>query len=84
MSEENIHCDRRAWSRQLDGCVERWELCAFNNLCRDKYRRLDMDWTYNDYPLLEQADLDQALDWACQSGVSAQIVSITGKARLEQ
>jgi pyruvate formate lyase activating enzyme len=26
-------------SDHLDGCVERWELCAFNNLCRDQYTR---------------------------------------------
>jgi pyruvate formate lyase activating enzyme len=68
---------------ELDGCVDRWELCAFNNLCRDKYRRLDMPWAYVDTPLLGQADLDQALDWACRSGLSPQIVSVTGKARLE-
>ena len=53
-----------AFVTELEDAVERWELCAFNNLCRDKYRRLDMDWAYNDYPLLEQADLEQAGEWA--------------------
>jgi pyruvate formate lyase activating enzyme len=60
LSEENILSIGK-FIAQLDGCVERWELCAFNNLCRDKYRRLDMVWTYEDYPLLEQAELDQRL-----------------------
>ncbi|MDR2186269.1 MAG: glycyl-radical enzyme activating protein [Treponema sp.] len=30
------------------GLPERWELCSFNNLCRDKYKRLDRDWAYKD------------------------------------
>ncbi|MDR2090833.1 MAG: glycyl-radical enzyme activating protein [Clostridiales bacterium] len=28
------------------GLPEKWELCAFNNLCRDKYERLDREWEY--------------------------------------
>jgi pyruvate formate lyase activating enzyme len=82
LTQENISAIGRLVA-ELDGSIERWELCAFNNLCRDKYRRLDMAWAYGDYPLLEQARLDQALDWAYHSGVSPQIVLVTGKARLE-
>ena len=41
----------------LDGSVERWELCAFNNLCRDKYTRLGLDWAYARTPLLTAAEL---------------------------
>ncbi|MDR3216242.1 MAG: glycyl-radical enzyme activating protein [Clostridiaceae bacterium] len=29
-----------------NGLPERWELCTFNNLCKDKYTRLDLDWEY--------------------------------------
>lgn len=32
-------------------CVERWELCAFNNLCRDKYDRLGIEWEFYNSPL---------------------------------
>jgi pyruvate formate lyase activating enzyme len=28
------------------GAPVKWELCAFNNLCRDKYERLDIEWFY--------------------------------------
>jgi pyruvate formate lyase activating enzyme len=28
------------------GPPEKWELCSFNNLCRDKYERMDLDWPY--------------------------------------
>ena len=82
LSEENISAIG-SFMAGLDGCVERWELCAFNNLCRDKYRRLDMAWAYGNDPLLAQAELEQALEWACGSGVNPQIVSVTGKARSE-
>ncbi|MDR3294003.1 MAG: glycyl-radical enzyme activating protein [Clostridiales bacterium] len=30
------------------GQPERWELCTFNNLCRDKYERLDLTWAYQE------------------------------------
>ena len=54
--------------QELGSAVQRWELCAFNNLCRDKYRRLDLDWPYQETPLLQQADLEQAGEWARASG----------------
>ena len=42
---------------ELDGAVERWELCAFNNLCRDKYRRLGLDWKFASVPLISKQEL---------------------------
>jgi pyruvate formate lyase activating enzyme len=43
---ENVAGIGRFIAGQMDGAVARWELCAFNNLCRDKYRRLGMAWDY--------------------------------------
>ena len=60
------------------GVVERWELCAFNNLCRDKYRRLGMAWHFGDTPLLTSAELEQFAAYARQSGVDPGIVIATG------
>lgn len=62
------------------GFVERWELCAFNNLCRDKYRRLDMAWRFDDTPLLTSAERDRFVTFARQSGVDPGIVIATGAA----
>ena len=42
----------------LADSVERWELCAFNNLCRDKYDRLGMEWQFAETPLMTKAELD--------------------------
>jgi pyruvate formate lyase activating enzyme len=68
-------------ARHLDGLVERWELCAFNNLCRDKYRRLGLDWCFGDTPLLSAAELNEFEAWARQSGVEPGIVVATGATR---
>ncbi len=67
----------------LNGAVERWELCAFNNLCRDKYDRLGMDWDFAGTPLLTRAELEQVGRWASTSGFDPQRVFVTGAARVE-
>ncbi len=58
-SEENI----RAIGARINaiGTAERWELCAFNNLCSDKYKRLDIDWTFNETPLVSKQHMDRLL-----------------------
>jgi pyruvate formate lyase activating enzyme len=63
--------------------LDRWELCAFNNLCREKYRRLEMDWGYQNTPLLSRSGLEQIAEWARSSGVDPQRVFVTGAARVE-
>jgi pyruvate formate lyase activating enzyme len=67
-----------AFLTALPGPVARWELCAFNNLCRDKYRRLDMQWDYDQTPLLTRTELDAFAQVARSSGVDASIVHATG------
>lgn len=71
-------------AHHLDGNVARWELCAFNNLCRDKYRRLGMTWEYANTPLLTQQSLMELADCARTSGVDPSIVMATGATRLEE
>ena len=63
--------------------VERWELCAFNNLCRDKYTRLGLEWQFAATPLLSRSELDQAGESARASGFDPQRVFVTGAARLK-
>jgi pyruvate formate lyase activating enzyme len=74
-----------AWiAGHLYGAVERWELCAFNNLCRDQYLRLDIDWAYADTPLMSRGSLDALADDARASGVDPGLVTVTGAAREER
>ncbi len=67
---------------QLEDTVARWELPAFNNLCRDKYRRLGMEWAYADTPLLTQGEIDQFEAWAQKAGLPPERVMATGVARV--
>ncbi len=51
-SEENLQAIGRYLADTLNGSISRWELCAFNNLCRDQYKRLGMEWAYAQTPLM--------------------------------
>lgn len=65
----------------FNGSLERWELCAFNNLCRDKYRRLGLEWKFENEPLMSQAELDKCAAWAKESGIDQALVVPTGAVR---
>lgn len=64
----------------LDGAVARWELCAFNNLCREQYRRLGRGWAYADVPLMTRGELDGLARVARGSGVDPAVIAVTGAA----
>lgn len=59
-SPQNIAGIGRFIAQHMEHAVERWELCAFNNLCRDKYGRLGLSWRYEKAGLMKRADM-QAL-----------------------
>ena len=65
----------------MDGVPERWELCAFNNLCRDQYTRLGREWEYAMTPLMSPDELEAMAAAARSSGVDPRIVAVTGAAR---
>lgn len=73
-----------AFLTEFEDVIERWELCAFNNLCHDKYARLGMHWEYADRPLMTQAELNECQTWARTIYRKPQIVNVTGAARSEQ
>lgn len=79
---ENLLQIGRFIREHLNGTVERWELCAFNNLCRDKYERLDLAWAYADRPLLSASELAACEETAKSSGVRPEIVMATGTTRV--
>ncbi|MGV8024978.1 MAG: glycyl-radical enzyme activating protein [Anaerolineaceae bacterium] len=83
-TKENIQAIANFMNQNLTDQVERWELCAFNNLCRDKYVRLGMDWEYHDQALMSREELDTCLQWAKQVYHKPNTVSVTGAARAEE
>lgn len=60
---------------------ERWELCAFNNLCADKYLRLGTQWKYENYGLFEEETMNHLVDIAKSSGVDEQTILWTGSVK---
>jgi len=80
---ENIRGIGGFIAAHLDGCVQRWELCAFNNLCQDKYRRLDMQWTFKEHALIDRKMMEHLADVAKAAGVDPAIVHWSGSTRME-
>ncbi|MFA6009184.1 MAG: glycyl-radical enzyme activating protein [Desulfobacteraceae bacterium] len=79
---ENIRAIGSFLASACHGQVARWELCAFNNLCRNKYDRLGRTWMYNDAPLLTAEAMEFLAETARQSGVDPDIVSWSGVTRM--
>ena len=65
-------------AKNLGDVVDRWELCSFNNLCRDKYKRLGLTWHFQDYALLTESVMEQITRVAKNSGVDPHIVHWSG------
>jgi len=82
--EDNIFRIGRFIAKNLGDIVNRWELCAFNNLCKDKYLRLGERWVLQDELLLQRESMEQFALLARESGVNPDIVVWTGSTRLEE
>ena len=83
-SRENILAIGGYLSDTLDGSVSRWELCAFNNLCRDQYMRLGLKWAYSQTPLMTAEELAQCERIAKTSGLNLKLILATGVTRATQ
>lgn len=46
-------------AEHLGNQVEKWELCAFNNLCEHKYEMLGWQWPYKGIPLMSRQEIDE-------------------------
>ena len=66
----------------LGDLVSRWELCSFNNLCRDKYIRLGLDWAFKDCELMSKGDMEALSEVAKNSGVNPDIVRWSGSTKI--
>jgi pyruvate formate lyase activating enzyme len=65
------------WAAQLT----RWELCAFNNLCRDQYRRLGLNWAYDRTPLMTAEEVAACETQARAAGATNLEIRATGATR---
>jgi pyruvate formate lyase activating enzyme len=81
-TDENLSAIGRYLAEQVDGTLTRWELCAFNNLCRDQYTRLGLEWVYARTPLMTREELERCEQIAKTSGLHPDLVLATGATRL--
>jgi pyruvate formate lyase activating enzyme len=85
---ENIAALAQWLAKHSHNRVERWELCAFNNLCENKYRMLNLNWEFRGVSVLEKAQLNYLEEIASNNlknfGASEIIVQWTGSAAVEK
>lgn len=81
--EENIISIGNFIAENLLDVTERWELCAFNNLCRDKYKRLGIDWLYKDTQLMKKIEMESLKNAAKTTGAK-DIVMWSGATQIEE
>ena len=60
---------------------DRWELCAFNNLCGDKYRSLGLEWELGDAGLMTAKRMDKLVAAAVDAGIDDGLVGWNGRVR---
>jgi pyruvate formate lyase activating enzyme len=82
LADANLSGIGRYLADTLDGRVSRWELCAFNNLCRDQYSRLGLDWAYAKTPLLSREELAHCEQVAKACGFRPELVLASGVTRI--
>jgi len=77
---ENIEAIGNFIRENLDGAIDRWEFCTFNNLCADKYRRLGERWSMEETSLLTRSEGETLLKVARScGGLSADSVFLKGR-----
>ena len=82
-TEVNIRGIGQMIAAKLNGCVRRWELLTFNNLCKDKYVRLDQPWSFGSKELPTRHRMEKLAQAARDSGVEPSIVHWSGSTRLD-
>lgn len=80
---QNIGAIGRWLSAHLNHRVGRWELCAFNHLCRDKYARLGIEWQFSRANLLEKTHMEKLFHAAKASVADPDIIFWSGSTKME-
>ena len=82
-SEDNIQGIGEHIAEHVGPVVDRWELCAFNNLCQDKYQRLGLEWEFTGSELMRKSEMENLAAVAGNSGVNPDIVHWSGSTRIQ-
>lgn len=79
--EETIRRIAGFINEHLSDVVDRWDLCAFNNLCKDKYLRLGKNWKYFNSELLSREEMENLVNVAKAILKNPQIVQYSGSTK---
>lgn len=83
-TDENIR-DIGNYIAALNGKkVSHWELCSFNNLCRDKFGRMGKVWEYERVDSFTTEEMEYFAEIARQSGIDPGIVIWTGAVKVNK
>jgi pyruvate formate lyase activating enzyme len=80
--DENLSTIGQFLSRHYAETIQRWELCAFNNLCRDQYIRLGLNWKYASTPLMSASQVKHCEDVAKAAFAYPERVLVSGATQL--
>jgi pyruvate formate lyase activating enzyme len=68
-TKENIRGIGNFIVNDLRNLIDRWDLLAFNNLAKNKYRRMDLDYQCENLELLTEEEMEDFLNTAKSTGV---------------
>ena len=72
-----------AFLKEFNIDFQRWEFCAFNDLCKDKYLRLKLDWPYQNAEKITKKKMDALLKVA-RTILPEKEISATGATKWEE
>ena len=79
---ENIKLIAEYLNNFPDSIVRRWELCLFNNLCKNKYSELGYQWEFENTQLLTELESQELFRTAkkyIQSHIDIKLTGFTIK-----
>jgi len=68
-TEDNILGIGQFIVNKLKNIPSRWDLLSFDNSCKSKYERLDLDWPLKNEPLMKKRDMEDLVKLAKSTGV---------------
>ena len=81
--EDNVFMIGNYIAKNIGDVVERWELCAFNNLCKDKYMRLGQQWQLENVLPIPEETMMPATDRKLKQGAPDGVLVVPDPESLE-
>ena len=74
----NINAIAEYIEKNLSDVVSRWELCAFNKACTNKYQKLQRSWDDENLPMIKSLEAEALKAIALKHGFDEQKFAVTG------